>query len=58
MGGGLMSSGDPQVNVDALKKAGINSIFYVSTGSAHDFTSWKRSLYYFAPLLFQAQSKP
>jgi len=51
--GGLMSSGDPQANVEALKKAGIHSVFYVSTGSAHDPTSWKRSLYYFAPLLFR-----
>jgi len=51
--GGLMSSGDPQENVEALKKAGINSVFYVSTGSAHDFVSWKRSLYYFAPMLFK-----
>ena len=49
----MMSSGDPQANVEALKKAGINSVFYVSTDSAHDFVSWKRSLYYFAPQLFR-----
>jgi enterochelin esterase-like enzyme len=50
---GLMSSGDPQVNVEELKQAGINSVFYISPDSAHDFTSWKRSLYYFAPMLFK-----
>ncbi len=49
-GGG---SGDAQANVEALKKAGINSVFYVSPGSAHDPTSWKRSLYFFAPQLFK-----
>jgi S-formylglutathione hydrolase FrmB len=51
--GGMMSSGDPQANVEALKKAGINAAFYVSADSAHDFVSWKRSLYYFAPQLFK-----
>jgi len=44
--------GDPKANVDALNQAGINSVFYVSPNSAHDFVSWKRSLYHFAPLLF------
>ena len=38
---------------DALEQAGIKAVPYVSAGSAHDFTSWKRSLYYFAPLLFK-----
>ena len=45
--------GNPQANVEALKKAGINSVFYVSPNSAHDMTSWKRSLYYFSQLLFK-----
>ena len=43
---------------DALGKEGINAVYYVSPDSAHDFTSWKRSLYYFAPMLFQTQSSP
>jgi enterochelin esterase family protein len=42
---------------DALQQAGTKSLSYVSPGSAHDMTSWKRSLYYFAPLLF-GQSNP
>jgi enterochelin esterase-like enzyme len=44
---------DPKVNSDALKQAGINSVFYVSPNTAHEFLSWRRSLYEFAPLLFQ-----
>jgi enterochelin esterase-like enzyme len=45
--------GDPRESADALKKAGINSIFYVSPDTAHEFLSWRRSLREFAPLLFQ-----
>ena len=45
--------GDPKANADALKQAGINSVFYVSQDTAHEFQSWRRSLREFAPLLFQ-----
>ncbi len=45
--------GDPKANVEALKAAGINSYFYVSPDTAHEWQSWRRSLYQFAPLLFQ-----
>ena len=41
---------------DAVQQAGVKGLYYVSPGSAHDMTSWKRSLYYFSPLLF-GQSK-
>ena len=44
---------DPRVNADALKSAGINSVFYVSPGTAHEFLSWRRSLHEMAPLLFR-----
>lgn len=40
-------------NVDALQQDGIKSIFYVSPETAHEWQSWRRSLYQFAPLLFQ-----
>jgi enterochelin esterase-like enzyme len=49
--GGL--GGDPQVNVAALKAAGINCVWYVSPETAHEWQSWRRSLYQFAPLLFR-----
>jgi enterochelin esterase-like enzyme len=48
--------GDPKANADALKQAGINSVFYVSPDTAHEFQSWRRSLYQFAPLLFKDQA--
>ena len=45
--------GDPQANADSLKQVGINSVFYISPGTAHEFLSWRRSLYEFAPMLFK-----
>jgi enterochelin esterase-like enzyme len=45
--------GDPKANTDALKQAGINSVFYVSPDTAHEFQSWRRSLHEFAQLLFK-----
>jgi enterochelin esterase family protein len=44
--------GDPKANTEALKAAGINSCFYVSPDTAHEWQSWRRSLREFAPLLF------
>jgi enterochelin esterase-like enzyme len=52
MGGGG-GRGNPQASVDALKAAGINSVFYVSPNTAHEWLTWRRSLYQFAPLLFR-----
>jgi enterochelin esterase-like enzyme len=37
----------------ALKTAGYNSVSYVSEGTAHEFLTWRRSLYQMAPLLFK-----
>jgi hypothetical protein len=37
----------------ALKEAGINAVSYVSEGTAHEFLTWRRSLYELAPLLFK-----
>jgi enterochelin esterase-like enzyme len=45
--------GDPKANVAALKEAGINSVFYESPNTAHEWLSWRRSLHEFAPLLFK-----
>ena len=47
--------GDPKANTEALKAAGINSYFYVSPDTAHEWLSWRRSLHAFAQLLFQDQ---
>ncbi len=42
-----------KANVEALKAAGVNSVFYESPQTAHEWLTWRRSLYQFAPLLFQ-----
>jgi enterochelin esterase-like enzyme len=51
VGGGV--GGDPQVNTEALKNAGINTVFYISPNTAHEWLSWRRDLHEFAPLLFR-----
>jgi enterochelin esterase family protein len=51
--GGRENGATGKTNVDALKQAGINSVFYESPETAHEWQSWRRSLYQFAPLLFQ-----
>jgi hypothetical protein len=51
----------PLENPDALKKhqeqlvaAGIkNSYCYISPGTSHEWQTWRRSLYVFAPMLFR-----
>jgi enterochelin esterase-like enzyme len=45
--------GDPKANAEALKQASINSVFYISPNTAHEWQSWRRSLREFAPLLFK-----
>ena len=54
----FMSSGskeNPRVMEAAasLKQAGINAYGYVSEGTAHEWHTWRRSLYQFALLLFK-----
>lgn len=51
--GGRGRGGNPMADTDALKAAGINSVFYVSPDTAHEFQTWRRSLRELAPLLFR-----
>ena len=44
---------DPRANAAALKAAGLNSVFYVSSDTGHEFLTWRRSLHEMAPLLFR-----
>lgn len=37
----------------ALNEAGIKAVSYVSENTAHEFLTWRRSLYQLAPLLFK-----
>jgi enterochelin esterase family protein len=39
--------------VEALKKEGVNSVFYESPQTAHEWQSWRRSLHEFAQIAFQ-----
>lgn len=45
--------GDPQANTEALKNAGMNTHFYVSPLTAHEWQTWRRSLYEFAQRIFK-----
>jgi enterochelin esterase family protein len=51
--GGRENGAAGKTNVDALNQAGIKSVFYESPLTAHEWESWRRSLYQFAPSLFQ-----
>jgi enterochelin esterase-like enzyme len=44
-------------NHAALEKLGVKSVYYESPATAHEWQSWRRSLYQFAPLLFQQTEK-
>ena len=41
-----------KANADALKGAGVNAHYYESPLTAHEWQSWRRSLYQFAQLVF------
>jgi enterochelin esterase-like enzyme len=45
--------GDPKANTEALKQAGMNTHFYVSPETAHEWQSWRRGFHEFAPLIFK-----
>jgi enterochelin esterase-like enzyme len=55
-GNGPRRGGDPKANVDALKEAGINSHYYLSPDTAHEWQTWRRSLREFAPLIFNVSA--
>jgi enterochelin esterase family protein len=42
-----------KANVEALKQAGVNSVFYESPNTAHEWLTWRRSLIQLAPMLFK-----
>jgi len=39
-------------HVAELQAANINSVYYESPNTAHEWLTWRRSLHEFAPLLF------
>ncbi|WP_100614354.1 alpha/beta hydrolase [Confluentibacter citreus] len=46
-------SANPKTTTEDLKKAGMNTHFYVSPQTAHEWQSWRRSLKEFAQLIFK-----
>ncbi len=42
-----------KANHEALEKKRIKNVYYESPDTAHEWQSWRRSLYQFAPLLFE-----
>jgi len=42
-----------KTSVEALTQAGINSVFYESPDTGHEWQTWRRSLFQFAPHLFK-----
>ena len=38
---------------DALTKAGVHNVYYESPGTAHEWLTWRRGFYDFAPRLFK-----
>lgn len=50
---GPFGSGNPEETVSEVKKAGLNAVYYESPDTAHEWQSWRRSLYEFAQLLFR-----
>lgn len=51
--GGREKGATAKANCEALEKLGIRSIYYESPETAHEWQSWRRSLYQLAPLLFK-----
>ncbi|XZE45457.1 alpha/beta hydrolase-fold protein [Pirellulaceae bacterium SH467] len=48
--------GDPEATTKALRDAGINSHYYLSPETAHEWQTWRRSLREFAPMLFAKEA--
>jgi enterochelin esterase-like enzyme len=44
-----------KANAAALKAASIDSVYYESPDTAHEWLTWRRSLHEFVPLLFRGQ---
>ena len=44
---------DPKPITEELGQSGMNTVFYVSPDTAHEWQSWRRALYQFAQRLFK-----
>lgn len=50
---GRMGATDPDETVASICKAGVNAFYYESPQTAHEWQTWRRSLYEFAQKLFK-----
>jgi enterochelin esterase-like enzyme len=53
MSNGTEEGSGARTSHEAFKKAGINSVYFESPGTAHEWLTWRRALYDFAPRLFR-----
>jgi len=53
--GGRENGAPGKTAVEALNKEGIKAVFYESPLTAHEWQSWRRALYNFAPLVFHGK---
>jgi enterochelin esterase-like enzyme len=53
MSNGTAEGAGARTSSETFKKVGINSVFFESQGTAHEWLTWRRSLYDFAPRLFR-----
>jgi enterochelin esterase-like enzyme len=53
LGIGTVEGARMKVLSDALRNSGINITYYESQGTAHEWLTWRRCLYQFAPMLFK-----
>ncbi len=53
MSNGTEEGAGARTSHEAFKKAGIDSVYFESPGTAHEWLTWRRSLYDFAPRLFK-----
>jgi enterochelin esterase-like enzyme len=53
LGAGTEESPNTKNFHEALDKAGINNVYFESKGTAHEWLTWRRCLYDFAPRLFR-----
>jgi enterochelin esterase family protein len=51
--GGREKTDTAKANHDALEKLGISNVYYESPETAHEWQSWRRSLYQLAPMMFR-----
>ncbi len=51
--GGKENTAAAKANHEALEKLGVKNTYYESPNTAHEWQTWRRSLFQFAPRLFQ-----